>query len=63
MVGRSRPLNAFTGRDLLSVAGAVETCQGGYVKFAFVCGRACLNFAGTMKHRISAPEEIGRAHV
>jgi predicted RNA-binding Zn ribbon-like protein len=57
MVGRSRLLNAVTGRDLLSVAGAVETCQGGYVKFAFVCGRACLNFAGTMKHRISAPKE------
>ena len=37
--------------------GRVETCQGGYVKFGFVCGRACLNFAGTMKHRNTSPEE------
>ncbi len=27
------------------------------MKFAYVCGRACLNFAGTMKYRISAREE------
>jgi predicted RNA-binding Zn ribbon-like protein len=40
-----------------SVAGAIETCQGGYVKFAFVCGRACLNFAGTLRHRNSSREE------
>ena len=27
------------------------------MKFAFVCGRACLNFAGTMKHRFTSREE------
>lgn len=27
------------------------------MKFAYVCGRACLNFAGTMKHRNTAREE------
>lgn len=27
------------------------------MKFGFVCGRACLNFAGTMKHRNTSPEE------
>jgi predicted RNA-binding Zn ribbon-like protein len=40
-----------------TVAGNAETCQGGYVKFVFVCGRACLNFAGTMKHRNTSREE------
>jgi predicted RNA-binding Zn ribbon-like protein len=27
------------------------------VKFGFVCGRACLNFAGTVRHRYTSPEE------
>ncbi|CQD14325.1 hypothetical protein BN1232_02992 [Mycobacterium lentiflavum] len=27
------------------------------MKFAFVCGRACLNFAGTLKHRNTSREE------
>ena len=27
------------------------------MKFVFVCGRACLNFAGTLKHRHTAREE------
>jgi predicted RNA-binding Zn ribbon-like protein len=27
------------------------------VKFAFVCGRVCLNFAGTMKHRNTSRDE------
>jgi predicted RNA-binding Zn ribbon-like protein len=27
------------------------------VKFGFVCGRTCLNFAGTLKHRNTAREE------
>lgn len=27
------------------------------MKFGFVCGRACLNFAGTMKHRNTTREE------
>ncbi|BBY20507.1 CGNR zinc finger domain-containing protein [Mycobacterium stomatepiae] len=27
------------------------------MKFGFVCGRACLNFAGTMKHRYTSREE------
>lgn len=27
------------------------------MKFGFVCGRTCLNFAGTMKHRNTAREE------
>ncbi|WAC94018.1 CGNR zinc finger domain-containing protein [Mycobacterium sp. Aquia_213] len=27
------------------------------MKFGFVCGRACLNFAGTLKHRLTVPEE------
>jgi predicted RNA-binding Zn ribbon-like protein len=27
------------------------------VKFGFVCGRACLNFAGTLKHRSTSRDE------
>jgi predicted RNA-binding Zn ribbon-like protein len=27
------------------------------MKFVFVCGRACLNFAGTLKHRLTSREE------
>lgn len=27
------------------------------MKFGFVCGRACLNFAGTLRHRHTEPEE------
>lgn len=27
------------------------------MKFGFVCGRACLDFAGTLKHRHTAPAE------
>jgi predicted RNA-binding Zn ribbon-like protein len=57
MVGSSRPLTVVIAVSATSVAGTVATCQGGYVKFGFVCGRACLNFAGTMKHRNSSREE------
>src|ERR1700744_1369174 len=28
-----------------------ETCQAGYMKFKYVSGRQCLDFAGTLKHR------------
>ncbi|WP_025737130.1 CGNR zinc finger domain-containing protein [Mycobacterium genavense] len=27
------------------------------MKFAYVCGRSCLNFAGTLRHRHTEPEE------
>ncbi|WAJ42693.1 ABATE domain-containing protein [Mycobacterium sp. Aquia_216] len=27
------------------------------MKFGFVCGRTCLNFAGTLGHRLTVPEE------
>src|SRR6202007_134670 len=52
------PSRRVTILDSYILRRADETCQDGYMKFQRVSGRPCLDFAGTLKYRASAREDL-----